>query len=192
MPGTTAEKNDLILYTVQWNSLRLTAKSGCWNEPTFHRMTVSFVRVLKSPGTEHVQCSCKDPSQYRLFGRPNSLCPIGSRPCTNSGLILLFIPDILGADWCQDTMLERKRKIERESLSEAQDLMLEKETERQIFACWDTDWFNPLNPELNPICYFLALLAHHFLHVSRIMVKSLTLRLLMTYIYIWSAYSWCF
>jgi len=48
---------------------------------------------------------------------------------------------------------------------------------------------NPLNPELNPICYFLALLAHHFLHVSRIMVKSLTLRLLMSYIYIWSAYS---
>ena len=43
--------------------------------------------------------------------------------------------------------------------------------------------FNPLNPELNPICYLLALLAHHFLHVSRIMVKSLTLRLLMSYIY---------
>ena len=48
---------------------------------------------------------------------------------------------------------------------------------------------NPLNPELNPICYLLALLAHHFLHVSRIRVKSLTLRLLMSYIYIWSAYS---
>src|SRR5215475_5063585 len=33
---------------------------------------------------------------------------------------------------------------------------------------------NPLNPELNPICYLLALLgAHHFLHVSRIRVKSL-------------------
>ena len=43
--------------------------------------------------------------------------------------------------------------------------------------------FNPLNAELNPICYFLALLAHHFLHVSRIRVKSLTLRLLMSYIY---------
>ena len=41
----------------------------------------------------------------------------------------------------------------------------------------------PLNPELNPICYLLALLAHHFLHVSRIMVKSLTLRLLMSHIY---------
>ena len=35
---------------------------------------------------------------------------------------------------------------------------------------------NPLNAELNPICYLLALLAHHFLHVSRIRVKSLTLR----------------
>ena len=32
--------------------------------------------------------------------------------------------------------------------------------------------FNPLKPELNPICYLLALLgAHHFLHVSRIRVK---------------------
>ena len=44
----------------------------------------------------------------------------------------------------------------------------------------------PLNPELNPICYLLALLgAHHFLHVSRIRVKPLTLRLLMSYIYIY-------
>ena len=44
--------------------------------------------------------------------------------------------------------------------------------------------FNPLNPELNPICYLLALLgAHYFLHVSRIRVKSLTFRLLMLYIY---------
>ena len=56
--------------------------------------------------------------------------------------------------------------------------------------------FNTLNPELNPICYLLALLgAHHFLHVSRIRVKSLTLRLLMShiyiyiYIYVWSTYS---
>ena len=47
--------------------------------------------------------------------------------------------------------------------------------------------FNPLNAELNPICYLLALLAHHFLHVSRIKVKSLTLRLLMSYIYIYGA-----
>ena len=44
--------------------------------------------------------------------------------------------------------------------------------------------FNPLSPELNPICYLLALLlAHYFLHVSRIRVKSLTFRRLMSYIY---------
>ena len=45
---------------------------------------------------------------------------------------------------------------------------------------------NPLNAELNPICYLLALLgAHHFLHVSRIRVKLLTFRLLMSYIYMY-------
>ena len=48
---------------------------------------------------------------------------------------------------------------------------------------------NPLKPELNSICYLLALLAHHFLHVSRISVKSLTFRRLMSYIYIWSTHS---
>ena len=43
--------------------------------------------------------------------------------------------------------------------------------------------FNPLNAELNPISCLLALLgAHHFLHVNRIRVKLLTLRLLMSYI----------
>jgi len=41
--------------------------------------------------------------------------------------------------------------------------------------------FNPLNAELNPICYLLALLGtHHFLYVSRIRVKLLTFRLLMS------------
>ena len=44
--------------------------------------------------------------------------------------------------------------------------------------------FNPPKPELNPICYLLALLgAHHFLHVGRIRVKLLTFMLLMSYIY---------
>ena len=45
---------------------------------------------------------------------------------------------------------------------------------------------NPLNAELNSICYLLALLgAHHFLHVSRIRVKLLTFRRLMSYIYMY-------
>ena len=43
---------------------------------------------------------------------------------------------------------------------------------------------NPLNAELHPICCLLALLGpHHFLHISRIRLKSLTLRLLMSCIY---------
>ena len=50
------------------------------------------------------------------------------------------------------------------------------------------EYLNPLNPELNPICYLLALLgAHHFLHVSRIRVKILTFRRLMSYTYIYGA-----
>jgi hypothetical protein len=43
---------------------------------------------------------------------------------------------------------------------------------------------NTLNAELNPMCCLLALLgAHHFLHVSRIRVKSLTYKRLMLCIY---------
>jgi len=52
-----------------------------------------------------------------------------------------------------------------------------------FFRC-STQSLNPLNPELNPICYLLALLgAHHFLHFSRIRVKLLTFRRLMSYMY---------
>ena len=52
-----------------------------------------------------------------------------------------------------------------------------------IISATDSN-INPLNPKLNPICYLLALLgAHHFLCVSRIRVKLLTFRLLMSYIY---------
>jgi len=61
--------------------------------------------------------------------------------------------------------------------------------EKRVWTVLVTALINALNAELNPICYLLALLAHHFLHVSSIMVKSLTLRLLKSYIYIWSAYS---
>ena len=38
-----------------------------------------------------------------------------------------------------------------------------------------TVFLNPLSPELNPICYLLALLDHHILHVSRIRVKDVIL-----------------
>ena len=58
-----------------------------------------------------------------------------------------------------------------------------KATDNKFSTLQFTTVLNPLNPESNPICYFLALLAHHFLHISRLRVKSLTLRLLMSYIY---------
>jgi len=49
---------------------------------------------------------------------------------------------------------------------------------------YEVNRVNPLNLELNPICYLLALLrAQHFLRVGRIRVKLLTFRLLMSYIY---------
>ena len=63
--------------------------------------------------------------------------------------------------------------------------VLKKETPEpvHIFLFLKTH-FNPLNPELNPMCCLLALLgAHHFLHVSRIRVNSSTFRRLMSYIY---------
>ena len=38
--------------------------------------------------------------------------------------------------------------------------------------------FNPLNAELNPICHLLALVgAHHMLHVSRVRVNALHLKI---------------
>jgi len=66
-------------------------------------------------------------------------------------------------------------------------LLLISEQEEKLWLTYPVNVnFNPLNAELNPICYSLALLgAHHFLQVSRIRVKSLTLRLLMSCIYIY-------
>ena len=58
-------------------------------------------------------------------------------------------------------------------------------THVQVWINRQLKLLNPLKPELNPICYLLALLAHHFLHVSRIRVKSLTFRSLTLYIYIY-------
>jgi len=62
-----------------------------------------------------------------------------------------------------------------------------KQVKQDVFVLLSAVYMHPVNslkPELNPICYLLALLgAHHFLHVSRIRVKLLTLRPLMSYIY---------
>ena len=71
----------------------------------------------------------------------------------------------------------RKRKQLLDNLKENSEYWKLKEKALDFFI-------NPLKAELNPICYLLALLgAHHLLHVSRIRVKSLTFRRLMSYIY---------
>ena len=70
------------------------------------------------------------------------------------------------------------------SMSETQtfSFVLYASPNKELFPPYTT--LTPKNPELNPICCLLALLgAYHFLHVSRIRVKLLTLRLLMSYIY---------
>ena len=55
---------------------------------------------------------------------------------------------------------------------------------RREYSAFPHRKYNLLSPELNPICCLLALLgANHFPHVSRKKVKSLTLRVLMSYIY---------
>ena len=66
------------------------------------------------------------------------------------------------------------------------DELIRLQVKLKVLFTYCSYFFNPLNAELNLICYLLALLgAHHFLHVSRIRVKSLTLTLLMSYIYIY-------
>jgi len=100
------------------------------------------------------------------------------------------LPIRYGASWdlrrpCCCNLLQRSAGTERQDTT-ASSLILINYSFIRIF--WSrVIVFNPLNPELNPICYLLALLAHHFLHVSKIRVKSLTLRLLMSYIYIHGA-----
>jgi len=74
------------------------------------------------------------------------------------------------------TILKSRRKLEI-----YKQRVFERKVLRRIYGPTkekDGTWrINPLKPELNSICYLLALLGtHHFLHVSRIRVKLLTLR----------------
>ena len=74
--------------------------------------------------------------------------------------------------------------VESSTYFEHPNLHLDEDLYMQLYGIFFLYPFNPLKPELNSICYLLALLgAHHFLHVSRIRVKSLTFRRLMSYVY---------
>ena len=51
--------------------------------------------------------------------------------------------------------------------------MLNERLEGFVIAYPVTQYINPLNAKLNPICHLLALLGvHHILHISRIRVNS--------------------
>jgi len=87
------------------------------------------------------------------------------RPCGPVGQV--FSPSVSGSNYCHGALY----------------LQVRIDNHEKIFHIFHSD-INPLKPELNPICYLLALLgAHHFLHVNRIRVKLLTFRRLMSYIY---------
>ena len=100
--------------------------------------------------------------------------------------VSLSITELSVSVWqnCQSQYDRTKtvRKVDQHTISDFID-KLNKESWDSTFNNTDVNlMFNPLNAELNPICYLLALLAHHFLHLSRIRDKLLTLRLLMSYI----------
>jgi len=111
-------------------------------------------------------------SRESLRNRPQCLSPGRAAPleqhCLLSGVVT-SLPQVVGRYWVQAVLRQDDSSVW---------LTHRKMTANQMNV------FNPLNPELNPICYLLALLgAHHFLHVSGIRVKLLTFRLLMSYIY---------
>ena len=105
----------------------------------------------------------------------DSLC---SLHCSN-GAITLAEPQHFGATMVP---LEEKNTIRLSKLPLPTDAQLK--CLKNSFKIYFKIDINPLKPELNPICYLLTLLgAHHFLYVSRIRVKLLTFRRLMSYIY---------
>ena len=117
-------------------------------------------------------------------------------PCTVHLLLLSFQPTKAQICTTQylfiwrtlvhfSTSLCHSREVSHVCLAKLQKFLKLKRLKVQFPAFIRVKYINPLNPELNPICYLLALLAHHFLHVSRIRVKSLTIRLLMSCIYIY-------
>ena len=98
--------------------------------------------------------------------------------CTRHVVLACFLWSVLAFWSCWLPALFLSRKVQ-ESIFEVEAHMMVTVLHRVVVCL-----INHLNAELNPICHLLALLgAHHFLHVSRIRVKSLTLRLLMSYIY---------
>ena len=112
---------------------------------------------------EHSSMHSKTCKHIREVSTEQKLCSWGS-----TTLLVALMKFADGSTWVQGGHL----LVRNESLEPRMHL---NDTEHLCY------YFNPLKPELNPICYLLALLgAHSFLHVSRIRVKLLTLKWLMS------------
>jgi len=155
-------------------------KAVCW----FHAMLYLLSAILPFPSCIFIRISCSKSYPTRRYTKCRSDFNTGDRWVV-IGLLRRF-----GGDYFWRTEYMGKIKIYvlkvgcDTSLAAVRlgILLLWKE----LFYCLarSNRVINPLNPELNPMCCLLALLgAHHFLHVSRIRVKSLTFRRLMSYIY---------
>jgi len=170
------------------------------HNPTSHFLKIHFNIILPStPGFSKWYFSLRFPHQNPVY--TSSLPPyvLHARPSHYSRFF--FARTILGNQYrslSYSLISNIQTKICNKNIYYKSIFYLPNSSPQDINTwTWSFSWyctFNPLNAELNPICYLMALLAHHFLHVSRIRVKSLTLRFLMSYIYIyiWSTYSWCF
>jgi len=148
--------------------------SHCW--PSGWLLRASTAVAVPSPLASDLSPRLID--WQAAFTKPN-FHPQGVRPMTHAfSSCFLF-----------HTGRERERerifnKDISNSMEETNKKVCYREVEFEIVVVMWPVTINPLNAELNPICYLLALLgAHHFLHVSRIRVKLLTLRRLMSYIY---------
>ena len=107
-------------------------------------------------------------NEFSSYLNMRSLTPFKNSILTISGSIKTRLSDWLVLNIGELRLLESQKLMSQRKSLTSQEAWL---------------YINPLNDELNPICHLLALLGVYFLHVSRIRVKSLTLRLLMSYIY---------
>ena len=121
-------------------------------------------------------CTGKISENYKLSNTEHHGC---------TGSTMHYIHDVLGSSHCPETdwllfstlCLRFYSKITEWCVIQSFPThcpWLIHTSRRYVPLFWATDSaFNPLNADLNPICCLLALLgAHHFLHVSRIRVKS--------------------
>jgi len=75
---------------------------------------------------------------------------------------------LINKEICPNTTLPNRNPT-KPSLSSNQGIFGDKPATSRLKCRRVRDGYvNSLSPELNPICYLLALLAHHFLHLSRI------------------------